>query len=76
MITVLSITKRDILVIYRHVSENFEMKQEQVENMTDKTNVPFTLSFLSHRMLSWRECKPGIIFFSQIVPHFRDGKNR
>ncbi len=40
--------------------ENFEMKQEQVENMTDKTNVPFTLSSSSHLVLSQRECKLGI----------------
>ncbi len=46
--------------IYRHVSESFEMRQEQVENVTDKTNVPFTLSFSSHLMLLQRECKPAL----------------
>ncbi len=33
--------------IYQHVSESFETRQEQVENVTEKMNVPFTLSFLS-----------------------------
>ncbi len=57
---------RDILVslnsglIYRHVSENFEMRQEQVESVEDETNQPFTLSFSSFLMLSRWECKPGI----------------
>ncbi len=59
VITVLSITRRNILVsfdsglIYRHVSESFETRQEQVENMTDKTNESFTLSLLS-RAVSMR----------------------
>ncbi len=66
VITVLSITRRDILVsfdsglIYQHVSKNFEMRKEQVENVTDKTNVPFTLILI----LSRRECKPGIIYYN------------
>ncbi len=53
VITVPSITRRDILVsfdsglIYWHVSKSFETRQEQVENVTDKTNVPFTNLFLS-----------------------------
>ncbi len=50
----------DSRLIYRYVSESFEMRQEQVENMTDKTNVSFTLLFSSQLVLSWRECKPGI----------------
>ncbi len=57
---------RDILVsfnsglIYRHVSESFEMSWEQVESVEDKTNVLFTLSFSSCLVLSRRECKLGI----------------
>ncbi len=57
VITVRSITMRDILVsfylglIYRHVSESFKMRQEEVENVTDKTNIPITFS-LSSRALS------------------------
>ncbi len=59
---------RDILVsfhsglIYRHVSESFETRWEQVASVEDETNVPFTLSFLSCLALSRRECKPGITF--------------
>ncbi len=59
---------RDILVsfdsglIYRHVSESFETRPQQVKIVEDETNVPFTLSFSSCLMLSRRECKPGIIF--------------
>ncbi len=58
VITVPSVMKRDILVffdsglIYRHVSERFETRQEQVENLTDKTNVPFTLLFSSRAVLT------------------------
>ncbi len=37
----------DLGLIYRHVSESFETRQEQVESMEDETNVPFTLSFSS-----------------------------
>ncbi len=57
---------RDILVsfdsglIYRHVSESFETRREQVENVEDETNVPCTISFSSCFVLSRRECKPGI----------------
>ncbi len=47
-------------LIYWHISENFEMRQEQVENVIDKTNVPFTISFSSCLMLPRWECKPGI----------------
>ncbi len=36
------------------------MRQELVKNVTDKRNVPFTLLFSSHLVLSRRECKPGI----------------
>ncbi len=51
VITVPSITKQNILISfdsglsYQHVSESFEMRQEQVENVTDKTNVPLLLSY-------------------------------
>ncbi len=57
---------RDILIffdsglIYWHVSESFETRQEQVGSVKDETNVPFTLSFSSCLMLSWLECKPDI----------------
>ncbi len=34
-------------LIYQHISKSFETRQEQVKNVTDKTNVPFTLSFSS-----------------------------
>ncbi len=57
---------RDVLVsfdselIYRHISENFEMRQEQVESLEDETNVPFTLSFSYCLVPSPRECEPGI----------------
>ncbi len=47
-------------LIYLHLSKSFEMRQEQVENAIDKTNVPFTFSFSSRLMLSRRECKPSI----------------
>ncbi len=56
-----SITRRDIRdilisfdsgMIYRHVSESFEMRQEQVESVEDEMNVPFTLSFSSCLVLS------------------------
>ncbi len=36
------------------------MRQEQVENVTDKMNLPVTLSFSSRLVLSRRECKPDI----------------
>ncbi len=58
---------RDILVsfdsglIYRHVSDRFETRREQVESVEDETKVPFTLSFLSYLVLSRQECKPGIM---------------
>ncbi len=65
---------RDILVsfdsglIYRHVSES-ETRWEQVESVEDKTNVSFTLSFLSCLMLSRWECKPGTrTVFCKILP--------
>ncbi len=64
----LSITRQDIRdihvcfdsgLIYRHVSESFEMRREQVESVVDETNVLFALSF-SSCLTSRRECKPGI----------------
>ncbi len=51
----------DLGLIYRHVSESFETRREQVESVEDETNVPFTLSFSSCLILSRQECKPGII---------------
>ncbi len=69
VITVPSITRwdiRDILVsfdsglIYQHVSESFEIRLEQVENVTDKTNVLFTLSLSSGLVPFQWECKRGI----------------
>ncbi len=64
---------RDILIsfdsglIYWHVTESFETIREQVENMKDETNVPFTLSFSFCLMLSRWECKPGItVSFSKM----------
>ncbi len=47
-------------MIHQHVSESFEMRQEQVENVTDKTNVLVTLLYSFRDVLSQRECKPGI----------------
>ncbi len=47
-------------LIYRHVSESFGTKREQVESVEDEMNVPFTLLFSSCLMLSRWECKPGI----------------
>ncbi len=62
--------------IYQHVSESFETRWKQVESVEDETNVPFTLSFLSCRVLSQQECKPGIrINQSECTPllsHKRD----
>ncbi len=43
-------------LIYWHVSESFETRQEQVKSMEDKTNAPLTLSFSSCLVLSRREC--------------------
>ncbi len=69
VITLLSITRwniRDIRIsfhsglIYQHISKHLKMRQEQVENVTDKINVPFTISFLSLLVLSGWECKPCI----------------
>ncbi len=55
------LTSFDLGLIYQHVSESFETRQEQVESVEDEINVlPFTLSFSSCLMLSRRECKPGI----------------
>ncbi len=77
--TVPSITRRDILIsfylglIYQHVSESFEMKQEQVENVTDKTNIPFTLSFSSHLVLSRQKCKLGIKTSKSVLSHSVSG---
>ncbi len=57
---------RDILIsfdsglIYRHVSKSFETRREQVDSVKNETNVPFTLSFSSCLVLSWRECKPDM----------------
>ncbi len=59
IITLLLITSwdnRDILLpfdwglIYWHVFESFEMKQEQGENVTDKINVPFSSRVVLTRM--------------------------
>ncbi len=47
-------------LIYWHVSESFEMRQEQIKSVEDETNVTFTLSFSSCLVLSQRKCKPGI----------------
>ncbi len=64
-----SITRQDIQdilisfdsgLIYRHVSESFKTRREQVESLEDETNVPFKLLFLSCLVLSQWECKPGI----------------
>ncbi len=64
----LSITRqdiRDILIsfnsglIYRHVSESFETRREQVESVEDEANIPFM--FLSCLVLSRRESKPVIV---------------
>ncbi len=80
VITVPSITRRDILgsfdlgLIYQHVSESFETRQEQVENGTDKTGVPFTLSFSFHLMLPRWECKPSITIVTASHNFFRREK--
>ncbi len=48
-----SITRQDILIsfdcglIYRHASESFKTRQEQVKSVEDETNVPFILPFSS-----------------------------
>ncbi len=65
---------RDILVffdlglIYRHVSESFEIRREQIESVEDETSVPFTLPFSSFLVLSRRECKPGITMCKISIP--------
>ncbi len=66
VLTVASITRRDIrllwhIIIYQKVSESYEMRQEQVKNVWDEMNIPFSLSSLSHIMLFRQEIKPGIV---------------
>ncbi len=72
-----SITRQDIRdifvsfdsgMIYRHVSESFETRWEQVESVEDETNISFTLSFSSCLVPSQWECKLGITGFIHWMP--------
>ncbi len=66
VITVPSIMRQDIrdilvsfysVLIYQHVSKSFETRQVQVENVSEKTSVTFTLSFLSRLDENVKEAK-------------------
>ncbi len=72
---VASITRRDICVlwlgmIYQHVSKSYEMRQEQVESKWDETNVPFSLLWSFHLVLSRWSCKCDIIHSYEWYIHF------